>query len=81
MLRSLAFWLMLFLVFTVPWEYLYRVDDMTMVSRAVGVVVAGAWALCGGLSLAPSGEPSLAPVAKEMNGAARAEARTPAFSR
>ena len=46
MLRRLAFWLLLFLVFTVPWEYLYRVDDMTMVSRAVGVVVAGAWALC-----------------------------------
>ena len=45
MFRRLAFWLLLFLVFTVPWEYLYRVDDMTMVSRAVGVVVAGAWAL------------------------------------
>jgi O-antigen ligase len=45
MFRRVAFWLLLFLVFTVPWEYLYRVDDMTMVSRAVGVVVAGAWAL------------------------------------
>lgn len=45
MLRRLAFWLLLFLVFTVPWEYLYRVDDMTMVSRAVGVIVAGVWAL------------------------------------
>src|SRR5512145_2637576 len=45
MLRRLAFWLLFFLVFTVPWEYLYRVDDMTMVSRAVGVVVAGVWAL------------------------------------
>jgi len=44
-MRRLAFWLLLFLVFTVPWEYLYRVDDMTMVSRAVGVVVAGGWAL------------------------------------
>lgn len=45
MLRRLAFWLLLFLVFTVPWEYLYRVGDMTMVSRATGVVVAGVWIL------------------------------------
>ncbi len=44
-MRRLAFWLLLFLVFTVPWEYLWRVDDMTMVSRATGVVVAGAWLL------------------------------------
>jgi hypothetical protein len=36
MLRRLAFWLLPFLVFTVPWEYLYRVDDMTICARAVG---------------------------------------------
>lgn len=44
-MRRLAFWLLLFLVFTVPWEYLWRVNEMTMISRATGVVVAGAWVL------------------------------------
>jgi putative inorganic carbon (HCO3(-)) transporter len=44
-MRRLAFWSLLFLVFTVPWEYLYRVDDTTMVSAALGVGVAGLWLL------------------------------------
>jgi O-antigen ligase len=44
-MRRLAFWSLLFLVFTVPWEYLYRVDDTTMVSAALGVWVAGLWLL------------------------------------
>jgi O-antigen ligase len=44
-MRRLAFWLLLLLVFSVPWEYLWRVDEATMVSRAIGVVVAGAWLL------------------------------------
>lgn len=44
-MRRLAFWLLLLLVFTVPWEYLWRVGEMTMVSRAIGVVAAGAWLL------------------------------------
>lgn len=44
-MRRLAFWSLLFLVFTVPWEYLYRVDDTTMVTAALGVGVAGLWLL------------------------------------
>jgi O-antigen ligase len=44
-MRRLAFWSLLFLVFTVPWEYLYRVDDTTMVTAALGVWVAGLWLL------------------------------------
>lgn len=44
-MRRLAFWSLLFLIFTVPWEYLWRVNETTMVSRATGVVVAGVWAM------------------------------------
>jgi O-antigen ligase len=44
-MRRLAFWSLLLLVFTIPWEYLYRVDDTTMVSAALGVWVAALWLL------------------------------------
>jgi hypothetical protein len=55
-MRRLAFWSLLFLVFTVPWEYLYRVDDTTMITAALGVWVAGLWllaAVAGGRVRAP----------------------------
>jgi hypothetical protein len=44
-------------------------------------LIPSACSVGGGLIFAPSGEPSLAPAAREMNGAARAKARTPALGK
>jgi O-antigen ligase len=44
-MRRLAFWLLLLTAFTVPWEYLVRVNEASMAGRASGVLLAGAWLL------------------------------------
>lgn len=42
-MRTLTYWLSLFLIFTIPWENIVNIGSLGRISRVIGLLVAGLW--------------------------------------
>lgn len=42
-MRTVAFWLSLIMIFTIPWENIVNLESLGTVSRAIGVLIAALW--------------------------------------